>query len=74
VTSWLPPSQRAVLPCKARREAAAAIAVCAVCPVQAQCLELSLRHWQVGQHGIWGGLVAAERAELGHRPRTKQGQ
>jgi len=47
---------------KARHEAAAAIAVCAICPVRAQCLALSLRHWDIGQHGIWGGLVAAERA------------
>jgi len=47
---------------KARHEAAAAIAVCAICPVRAQCLALSLRHWDIGQQGIWGGLVAAERA------------
>jgi hypothetical protein len=25
---------------------------------------LSLRHWGIGQHGIWGGLVPAERAAL----------
>ena len=49
---------------KARQEAAAAIAVCTSCPVRAQCLALSLRHWDVGQHGVWGGLVAAERADL----------
>jgi len=49
---------------KARHEAAAAIAVCAICPVRAQCLALSLRHWDIGQHGIWGGLVAAERAAV----------
>jgi WhiB family transcriptional regulator, redox-sensing transcriptional regulator len=49
---------------KARQEAAAAIAVCASCPVRAPCLALSLRHWDIGQHGIWGGLVAAERAAL----------
>ena len=47
---------------KARREAAAAITLCTACVVRAECLELSLRHWDIGQHGVWGGLVAAERA------------
>ena len=49
---------------KARQEAAAAIAVCASCPVRAECLALSRRHWDIGQHGVWGGLVAGERAVL----------
>ncbi len=49
---------------KARQEAVAAIAVCTTCPVRTQCLALSLRHWDIGQHGVWGGLVAAERASL----------
>lgn len=49
---------------KARKEAAAAIAVCTGCPVRVQCLALSLRHWDIGQHGVWGGLVAGERADL----------
>lgn len=48
----------------ARREAAGAIAICMACPVRDACLELSLRHWTIGQHGVWGGLVPAERAEL----------
>ena len=52
---------------RARREAAAAITVCTTCLVRAECLTLSLRHWDIGQHGIWGGLVAAERAALPHR-------
>ena len=52
---------------KARREAAAAITVCTTCLVQAECLVLSLRHWDIGQHGVWGGLVAAERAALPRR-------
>ena len=49
---------------RARQEAAAAIATCSACPVRGHCLTLSLRHWDIGQHGIWGGLVAAERARL----------
>jgi hypothetical protein len=54
---------------KARQEAAAAITVCTACLVRAECLALSLRHWEIGQHGVWGGLVAAERAAL-PRPRN----
>jgi hypothetical protein len=71
---WYPVSTE---PAQARHEAAAAIAVCTSCPVRAQCLELSLRHWDVGQHGVWGGLVATDRAHLrrrwpaGHRGRHR---
>jgi WhiB family redox-sensing transcriptional regulator len=61
---WYPVS---IEPARARREAAAAIAVCTSCPVRAQCLELSLRHWDIGQHGVWGGLVATDRAHLRRR-------
>lgn len=62
---WFPVSTEADA---ARREAAAAIAICRACPVRGACLELALRHWTIGQHGVWGGLVAAERAAL-HRRR-----
>jgi len=48
----------------ARREAAAAIAVCAACPVRGECLELARRNWAIGQFGVWGGTVPAEREEL----------
>jgi WhiB family transcriptional regulator, redox-sensing transcriptional regulator len=71
---WYPVS---IEPARARHEAAAAIAVCTSCPVQAQCLELSLRRWDIGQHGVWGGLVATDRAPLrrrwpaGHRGRRR---
>ena len=58
---WFPVSTEAGT---ARREAAVAIAVCAACPVRGQCLALSLRYWDIGQHGVWGGLVAAERAQM----------
>ncbi len=51
----------------ARREAAGAIAVCMACPVRGACLELSLRHWTIGKHGVWGGLVEPERAALRRR-------
>jgi hypothetical protein len=49
---------------KARQEAAAAITACTTCVVRAECLALSLRYPDIGQHGVWGGLVAAERAAL----------
>ena len=43
---------------------AAPITVCTACVVRAQCLALSLRRWDVGRYGVWGGLVAAERMAL----------
>ena len=55
---WFPVSAEAGM---ARQEAAAAIAVCSTCLVRGQCLALSLRHWDIGQHGVWGGLVSADR-------------
>ena len=61
---WFPVSAEAGA---ARREAAGAIAICMACPVRGACLELALRHWTIGQHGVWGGLVAAERAALRRR-------
>ena len=52
---------------KARDQAADAIAVCAACPVRADCLEFALRHGSdVGAHGICGGLAEAERLYLRH--------
>jgi WhiB family redox-sensing transcriptional regulator len=67
---WFPVSPQPEI---ARREADAAIALCRACPVRAQCLELSLRHWDTGQHGVWGGLVPAERAELRRRWPAREG-
>lgn len=61
---WFPISNE---PARARQEAAAAIAICTSCLVRAQCLALSLRHWEIGQHGVWGGLVPADRARLRRR-------
>jgi Transcription factor WhiB len=48
----------------AKRQSAAALKVCSTCPVRQECLELSLRNWTVGQHGVWGGTVPAERERL----------
>jgi hypothetical protein len=48
----------------AKRQTAAALAVCGACPVRQECLELSLRNWTLGQHGVWGGTVPAERERL----------
>jgi hypothetical protein len=58
---WYPVSASAE---DARHEAADAIAVCAACRVRAECLELAVRNWAVGQHGVWGGTVPAERERL----------
>jgi hypothetical protein len=66
---WFPVSP---VPEIARLEADAAIVVCMACPVRALCLELSLRHWDIGQHGILGGLVPAERARLRRRRPARQ--
>src|ERR1700729_4220085 len=67
---WYPAS---IEPARARHEAAAAIAVCTSCPVRAQCLELSLRHWDIGQYGVWGGLIATDRAYLRRRWPAREG-
>ena len=58
---WFPVSAD---PGQARQEAAAAIAICATYPVRGHCLALSLQHWDIGRHGVWGGLIAADRARL----------
>jgi hypothetical protein len=68
--AWFPVSPKPEI---ARREADAAIAICMACPVRPQCLELSLRHWDIGQHGVWGGLVPAERRRLRRRWPTREG-
>lgn len=42
-----------------KANAAAAKAVCASCPVKADCLADALAHW--GTAGIWGGTTEKER-------------
>jgi hypothetical protein len=61
---WFPVSAD---PRRPRQEAAGAIAICTTCPVRGHCLTLSLRHWDIGQHGVWGGLIAADRRARGGR-------
>ena len=61
---WFPVAARVD---RVRAEAARALRLCAACPVRAPCLELSMRVWQAGgKHGIWGGLIAADRTQA-HR-------
>ena len=60
--AWFPVATRWQ---QARAEAAPALALCAACPVRAECLELSMRQWgEAGRHGVWGGLLEGERAAL----------
>jgi hypothetical protein len=68
---WFPASAD---PSRARQEAATAIAICATCPVRSHCLTLSLHRWDIGQHGVWGGLVAADRARLRRGARPRRGK
>ena len=68
---WFPASAEAQ---RARHEASAAIAICHGCPARAQCLAMSLRDWDIGQHGVWGGLVPAERATLRNQIRGQRRQ
>jgi WhiB family transcriptional regulator, redox-sensing transcriptional regulator len=45
-----------------------ALALCASCPVRAECLELSLRQWHgAGRYGIWGGTLERERRAIRRR-------
>jgi hypothetical protein len=66
--AWFPDSRDVS---EARREAAGAIAVCDICLARASCLELSLRDWDIGQYGVWGGLVPAERETLRRKRRVR---
>jgi hypothetical protein len=62
---WFPVAARQD---RARTEAAHALQLCTACPVRAQCLELSMRVWHAGgKHGIWGGLMAADRTKAHRR-------
>jgi hypothetical protein len=67
---WYPISTDSAI---ARQEAVRAIAVCRACPVRSLCVTMSLVHWDIGQHGIWGGMVPADRAELRRRLGVSRG-
>jgi len=69
--AWFPDSADVS---EARRQAAGAIAVCDICLARACCLELSLRNWDIGQHGVWGGLVPAERETLRRKRRVRHAE
>ncbi|REE97003.1 WhiB family transcriptional regulator [Thermomonospora umbrina] len=48
------------------RQVEAAKAICAHCPVQADCLDWALRAGE--PEGIWGGTTPEERRHLRRRP------
>ncbi|MDO4665251.1 MAG: WhiB family transcriptional regulator [Actinomycetaceae bacterium] len=50
-----------------RRRAEAAKAICATCPVIAQCREHALRTQE--PYGVWGGMTEEERRAVLHRRR-----
>ena len=52
----------------AMRQRLRAKAVCAECPVRAECLDWALSTQQL--HGVWGGLDEQEREELGADPES----
>ena len=56
---WYPIAAK---PARARVEAARALAVCAACPVRAECLEYALDAREA--YGIWGGMTELERRAL----------
>jgi hypothetical protein len=59
---WFPVTSE---PTRARAQSSHALALCAVCAVRAECLELALRRWaDAGRHGIWGGTLESQRREL----------
>lgn len=45
-----------------RTRAAAAKAICGVCPVRAECLDYALKKQE--QFGVWGGLLTRERNRI----------
>jgi len=44
---------------------AEALAICATCPVRAQCLEHALRNREA--YGIWGGTTPEQRRRIARR-------
>ncbi|MGI9120634.1 MAG: WhiB family transcriptional regulator [Acidimicrobiales bacterium] len=54
---FLPSSPRRGIPA----DVAPALAICAVCPVTAQCLAAAVEH---GESGVWGGTTERQRRLL----------
>lgn len=56
-------------PARAAREEAA-LAICATCPVMAECRDFALRTRET--YGVWGGLTENDREEIyAHQRRTR---
>ncbi len=53
------------------RQVAAAKAICARCPVLAECRSWAISH---EAYGIWGGLTEHQRARLRHRVPAGRGR
>ena len=49
----------------APEQEAEALAICATCPVRAQCLDAALRDRE--QYGIWGGTTPEQRRRISRR-------
>lgn len=49
----------------------AALAICAGCPVKAECLEYALTFVDHDDHGVWGGTSAKQRIAI-RRQRRKE--
>ena len=58
---FFPPQESAVLVIRRAK------AVCAGCPVSADCLDWAVRHPAASEYGVWGGMTERERRPL-HRP------
>jgi len=48
----------------------AAKAICATCPVVAECLAESLRDISTYAYGVWGGTSPSERQQIAPPPRV----
>lgn len=56
------PEQHSLFFSELKSKVAKAKAICATCPVTAQCLDLAIRNGD--EFGIFGGLTPAERKSL----------
>jgi WhiB family redox-sensing transcriptional regulator len=58
----------------AEAQTQAAKAICALCPVQAECLEWALGAGSSSEFGIWGGLTEEERRSMRRTWRRRNGR